>query len=215
VQGILAALLVRECDGLGQRVGVSLLQALLTAQAYRIICDPELLELPAFDDTVPYQAFRAQDGQWLVVAVVSAANWRALCESLGDAELAADPRFAANPERVEHRDELVPRLRDHFARRPARAWIELLEEAGVPCAPVQTLAELLADPATLAAGVIANVEHRTAGTLRTLGTPIDFSRTPARAGSPTPGLGEHTAEVLAELALDWRVAGPGQERLRQ
>jgi len=207
VQGVLAALLVRERHGVGQQIGVSLLEALLTAQAYRIICDPETLELPAFDDTVPYQAFRAADGGWLVVAVVSPANWQAFFRVLGDEDLAADARFATNPSRVEHRDQLIPRMEADFARRPRHEWIALLEARGVPCAPVQTLPELLADPALLATGVLADIVHPTAGTLRTLGTPIRFSRTRARVSGPAPRLGEHTDEVLASIEL---AAGDGR-----
>jgi crotonobetainyl-CoA:carnitine CoA-transferase CaiB-like acyl-CoA transferase len=199
VQGILAALLVRERDGVGQQIGVSLLEALLTAQAYRIICDPDTFELPAFDDTVPYQAFRAADGDWLVVAVVSPANWQALCRVLGDDELATDERFATNPLRVENRDQLIPRLDADFARRARGEWIALLEAGGVPCAPVQTLPDLLADPAMLVTGVLSDIAHPTAGTVRTLGTPIRFSRTPAKVGGPAPRHGEHTDEVLASL----------------
>ena len=200
VQGVLAALLVRERSGHGQRVDVSLLEGLLTAQAYRIICDPETLELPAFDDTVPYQAFRAADGDWLVVAIVSAANWRALCAALQDEELAADHRFATNPSRVEHREALLPRLEAHFARRGREAWLAALEDAGVPCAPVQRLTDLMADPAMLASGVLTELQHPAAGAVRTLGTPVRLSRTPARVGAPAPRLGEHTDEVLRELA---------------
>jgi crotonobetainyl-CoA:carnitine CoA-transferase CaiB-like acyl-CoA transferase len=199
VQGILVALLVRERHGVGQQIGVSLLEALLTAQAYRIICDPETFELPAFDDTVPYQAFRAADGDWLVVAVVSPANWQALCRVLRDEALAADARFATNPDRVEHRDQLIPRLETDFARRPRAEWIALLEAGGVPCAPVQTLPDLLADPAMVVTGVLADIQHPTAGTMRTLGTPIRLSGTPARVSGPAPRLGEHTDEVLASL----------------
>lgn len=201
VQGILAALLVRERTGAGQRVDVSLLEALLTAQAYRIICDPETLELPAFDDTVPYQAFEAADGRWLVIAVVSGANWRALCTALEDADLLADTRFATNPARVEHRDQLLPRLMDHFGRRPRHEWLKVLEQSGVPCAPVQTLQELMADDAMLATGVLADLQHPTAGTIRTLGTPVRLSAAPATLELPAPGLGQHTAEVLAGLPV--------------
>jgi crotonobetainyl-CoA:carnitine CoA-transferase CaiB-like acyl-CoA transferase len=201
VQGILAALLVRERQGVGQWIGVSLLEALLTAQAYRIICDPETFDLPAFDDTVPYQAFRAADGEWLAVAVVSPANWHALCRALGDEALAADERFATNPSRVEHSDDLIPSLEAAFRLRTRQEWIELLEAQGVPCAPVQTLPDLLADPAMLVTGVLTDIEHPTAGTIRTLGTPIRLSRTPARIGGAAPRLGEHTEEVLASLEL--------------
>lgn len=200
-QGILAALLVRERTGRGQRVDVSLLEALLTAQAYRIIADAEKLQLPAFDDTVPYQAFQAADGDWLVIAIVSPANWTALCEAIEAPELADDERFATNPARVEHRDELIPLLEARFSSRPRAEWLSILESAGVPCAPVQELTDLMADPAMLSTGVLADIDHPVAGRIRTLGTAIRFSETPARITSPAPRLGEHTQQVLAELGL--------------
>jgi crotonobetainyl-CoA:carnitine CoA-transferase CaiB-like acyl-CoA transferase len=201
VQGILASLFVRERNGRGQRVDVSLLEAILTSQAYRIICDPETMQLPAFDDTVPYQAFQAADGGWLVVAVVSSANWQALCAVLESPDLAADERFATNPQRVENREALIPRLQELFGRRVRREWIASLEQGGVPCAPVQTLPELMSDPAILETGVLTDMEHPDAGTIRVLGTPVRLSATPARVGRAAPRLGEHTAEVLRSLDL--------------
>lgn len=213
VQGILAALFVRERTGSGQRVDVSLLEALLTAQAYRIICDPETLELPAFDDTVPYQAFEARDGRWLAIAVVSAANWRALCTALGDEELAAAPEYATNPLRVENRESLIPRLQEDLLRRDRDEWLGILEAEGVPCAAVSELTDLMRDPAMLATGVLSEIRHPTAGTVRTLGTPLRFSETPARVGAAAPRLGEHTAEVLAELPLETREREACEEEL--
>jgi crotonobetainyl-CoA:carnitine CoA-transferase CaiB-like acyl-CoA transferase len=201
VQGILAALLVRERIGVGQRVDVSLLEAILTAQAYRIVCDPETMELPAFDDTVPYGAFRAADGRWLAIAVVSGANWRGLCAVLELPELIDDLRFATNPARVEHQEALQELLEARVAQRPAAAWLERLESAGVPCGPVQDLAELMQDPALLQAGVLAELVHPVAGRVRTLGTPVRLSATPSSVGRPAPLLGEHTEEVLREVGM--------------
>ena len=157
VQGILASLYVREKTGEGQRVDVSLLEAILTAQAYRVIVDPGVMELPAFDDTIPYQSFEASDGKWLAIAVVSKANWTALCQVLGLAELIDDERFHSNPARVDHRVELIPMLADRFATRPREEWLAELEAGGVPCAPVQELTDLMADPQMLSTGVLAEV----------------------------------------------------------
>lgn len=201
VQGILAALLVRERTGLGQHVQVSLLEAILSAQAYRIITDPKTFELPAFDDTVPYGAFQAADGAWLAVAVVSTANWQALCASLGADELADDARFATNPLRVEHRDELLPILEERFRALPRDEWLRILSEHGVPCAPIQELKDLMADRSLLETGVLVELEHPVAGTVRTLGPAIELSATPAKVELPAPTLGQHTAEVLEELDL--------------
>lgn len=198
VQGILAALIARARDGEGQRVDVSLLEGILTSQAYRIICDPESLELPGFDDTVPYRAFRASDGAWFVIAVVSPANWTALCDAIDDPRLTADDeRFLSNPLRVENRDALEPLLEDVFGLESQAVWLSRLEERGVPCAPVQTLEELLADPSLLSEGVLSDVVHPDAGAMRILGTPVRLSRSPARIGSPAPVLGEHTSELTS------------------
>ncbi|MCW3001392.1 MAG: hypothetical protein JWQ20_690 [Conexibacter sp.] len=201
VQGILAALLVRERTGQAQRVDVSLLEAILTAQAYRIVCDPQTMELPAFDDTVPYGAFQGGDGRWLAIAVVSAANWSGLCEVLILPELIDDPRFATNPARVEHRETLLGLLQARIAERPAAAWVQALEAAGVPCGPVQDLPDLMADPLLLETGVLTEIEHPVAGRVRTLGTPVRLSGTPSRVGRAAPLLGQHTDEVLAEIGM--------------
>lgn len=202
VQGILAALFVRERSGAGQRVEVSLLESILSSQAYRIICDPERLELPGWDDTVPYQAFQAKDGEWIAVAVVSPATWRALCAAIGLPALADDERFTTNPLRVDHRDELIPILDGEFATRSRADWLRTLDAAGVPCAPIQELRELMTDPSMLDAGVLTELDHPTAGRVRTLGPGIRLSRTPASVGTPAPRLGEHTAEILESLGID-------------
>ncbi len=202
VQGILAALYVRERTGKGQRIDVSLLEAILTAQAYRVICDPETMELPAFDDTIPYQAFEASDGKWLAIAVVSDANWAGLCEVLGLDDLIEDPRFSGNPSRVDNREVLIPLLSERVASRSRSDWLELLEARGVPCSAVQDLTDLMADPSMLAAGVLAEVEHPTAGKIRTLGPAIHFSQTPSRTSPAAPRLGEHTEAVLRDAGLD-------------
>jgi len=202
VQGILAALYVRERSGLGQKVEVSLLESILSSQAYRIICDPERLEFPGWDDTVPYQAFRAGDGEWMAVAVVSPATWRALCEALDRPELADDERFATNPLRVDNRGELIPALSAEFERRSREEWLGVLDARGVPCAPIQELKELMTDPMMLESGVLTELEHPTAGRVRTLGPGIHLSMTPARIGTPAPRLGEHTDEILASIGVE-------------
>jgi formyl-CoA transferase/CoA:oxalate CoA-transferase len=202
VQGILAALFVRERMGIGQRVEVSLLESILSSQAYRIICDPERLEFPGWDDTVPYQAFSAGDGEWMAVAVVSPATWRALCAAIGLDSLADDERFATNPLRVDNRDELIPILAGEFAKRTRDDWLEALDAAGVPCAPIQELRELMTDPSMLDSGILTELEHPTAGRIRTLGPGIRLSVTPAGVDTPAPRLGEHTAEILESVGIE-------------
>ncbi|MCB0877238.1 MAG: CoA transferase [Solirubrobacterales bacterium] len=202
VQGILAALYVRERTGAGQRVEVSLLESILSSQAYRIICDPERLEFPGWDDTVPYQAFAADNGEWMAVAVVSPATWKALCTAIGRSELADDERFATNPLRVDNRDELIPILDAEFSKRSRPDWLQTLDAAGVPCAPIQELRELMTDPLMLKSGVLTELEHPTAGRVRTLGPGIRMSHTPASVGTPAPRLGEHTTEILESIGME-------------
>ena len=202
VQGILAALYVRERTGAGQRVEVSLLEAILSSQAYRIICDPQRLEFPGWDDTVPYQAFEAGDGEWMAVAVVSPATWKALCGAIDLPELADDQRFVTNPLRVDNRDQLIPILNGEFAKRSRSKWLHILDRAGVPCAPIQELQELMTDPLMLESGVLTELEHPSAGRVRTLGPGIRLSKTPATVAMPAPRLGEHTEEILDSIGMD-------------
>jgi crotonobetainyl-CoA:carnitine CoA-transferase CaiB-like acyl-CoA transferase len=202
VQSSLAALLARVRDGVGQRVEVTLLEALTAAQGYRIISPAEKTMLPGFDDTVPYGAFEAQDGQWLVLAVVSPGNWRDLCEAIERPDLAADPRFVSNPSRVEHREALLSELAATFGKRDRVEWLEVLGARGVPVGPVRTVEDLVDDSDLIDRGTIVRVEHPTAGALRTMGSPLHLARTPVTVGPPAPLLGQHTSEILGEAGFD-------------
>jgi crotonobetainyl-CoA:carnitine CoA-transferase CaiB-like acyl-CoA transferase len=202
-QGILAALLARgRDDGRGQRVEISLYEALVAAQGYRMVSGLERVELPAWDDTVPNGAFRGSDGRWLVLTVATARNWAALCAALGRPDMVADARFATNALRVEHKGELMPQLEAAFATRPAAAWLASLGEAGVPSGPVRAVEEVITDESLERSGVIVRSDHALAGTIRTMGSALHLDRTPVRAVGATPVLGQHTREVLAELGLD-------------
>jgi len=97
---------------------------------------------------------------------------------------------------------LIPLLSERVASRSRNEWLELLEARGVPCSAVQDLTDLMADPSMLAAGVLAEVEHPTAGKIRTLGPAIHFSQTPSRTSPAAPRLGEHTEAVLRDAGLD-------------
>lgn len=201
VQGILAALMARERDGVGQRVEVTLFDALIAAQGYRMISRADRVELPAWEDVCPYQAFRGADGGWFVVAVVSQANWEALCRCLGREDLLLDARFADNASRVEHRDALVPELERAFASRPSGEWLRLLTQAGVPAGPVRTVEDLFTDPHVLSSKALVEADHPTAGRVLTMGTALRLSRTPPVVAGAAPLLGQHTREVLREVGL--------------
>ena len=141
---------------------------------------------------VPYQAFDAADRPF-IVAVGNDAQWRRLCAAIGAEELLADERFATNPGRVEHREDVVAALAARFRARPASDWLGMMEAAGVPCAPVQTVGEALADPA--AGNALWPMLGASYGAVPTVASPLRFSRTPAALRDPAPALGEHTAQI--------------------
>ena len=202
---ILAALRERERSGRGQRVEVALFDAALAglvnvAQGALVTGNEPRRWGNAHPTIVPYQPFDAADRPF-AVAVGNDAQWRKLCEAIGAADLGADERFATNPGRVEHRGELVETLSRRFAARTAGEWLAVMEAAGVPCAPVQTVGEALADPVLTGRGGTWEMEGETYGTVRTVPSPLRFSRTPAAQRRPAPALGEHT-----DAAVDWEAA---------
>ncbi len=196
---ILAALRERDRSGRGQRVEVALFDSALAGlvnvgQAALVTGREPRRWGNAHATIVPYQAFHAADRPF-VLAVGNDAQWRRCCAALGLDALAADPRFATNPLRVEHRDTLVAMLAQRLRERPAAEWLDALEAAGVPCAPVQGVREALHDPAFAGRGGLWEMEGPTFGRTASVGSPIRFSRTPVALRRPPPGLGEHTAEV--------------------
>ncbi|HEU0299077.1 MAG TPA: CoA transferase, partial [Longimicrobium sp.] len=152
---------------------------------------------------VPYQAFDGADRAF-VVAVGNDAQWRRLCAAIGADDLAADARFATNPGRVENRDEVAGALARRFRARPAAEWLGMMEAAGVPCAPVQSVREALADP-VLAERGLWPMRGPTFGEVPTVASPLRFSRTPAGLRDPAPALGEHDGEVAR---MGWDAFGP-------
>jgi crotonobetainyl-CoA:carnitine CoA-transferase CaiB-like acyl-CoA transferase len=205
---ILAALREREASGRGQRVEVSLFDSALAGlvnvtQAVLVTGKEPRRWGNAHVTIVPYQAFDAADRP-LVVAVGNDAQWRKLCTAMGADDLLADERFATNPGRVEHRDQVVAALAERFRARPASAWLEMMESAGVPCSPVQTVGEALADPVLTARDGLWPMQGASYGSTSTVASPLRFSRTPPSLRDPAPALGEHTDDVAR---LGWKAFG--------
>jgi formyl-CoA transferase len=200
---ILAALHRRDRTGRGEEIETSLLQA---AVALLINVAGNYLvsgEVPgrwgnAHPNIVPYQTFATADGH-LNVAVANDGLWRTFCRVLGEPAWADDPAYATNGARTANRERLVPLLAARFATLPSATWLERLEEAGLPCGPVHTVAQALADPAVHHLKMVQEVEHPTLGSLRLLGIPFTLEGSPLTIRRPPPRLGEHTAEVLAEM----------------
>lgn len=198
--GILAALAERERSGLGQHVDLALLDvtaATLANQATNYLVggiNPARLG-NAHPNIVPYQSFVARDGH-LIVAVGNDAQFRRFAAVLGRPELADDERFASNRDRVKHREQLVPLLQAALLERDKGEWLELLERAGVPAGPINTVAEVFDEPQLRAREMRVKVPHPDNPELELVGNPIKLSRTPVSYRRPPPRLGEHTDEVL-------------------
>lgn len=197
---IVAALFARERRGIGQKIETSLLEAevacLINAGSNYLLGG----EIPgrwgnAHPSIVPYQSFKTRDS-FLVVGVASEGIWRRFCHVIERPELADDARFAKNPKRVEHRTELISVLTDLFLERDTSTWITLLGDAGIPCAPVQTIDQVFGSPQVHHREMLVQVQHPTAGTLPMAGLPVKLSATPASIRLAPPLLGQHSEEVL-------------------
>ncbi len=200
--GILAALRSREQTGKGQMVDTSLLEAGAIQTYWQSAITLATGESPgpmgsAHPLNAPYQAFEASDG-WIVVGGANETNWRRLVQLLGVPELAEDPRFETNAQRMAHLKELEAALNEQFRRRSAADWLAALEEAGVPAGPVYEIDEMHHDPQIQARDMVVEVEHSTLGRVKTLGLPIKFSDTPGGPRWGAPLLGQHTRAVLGE-----------------
>jgi formyl-CoA transferase len=199
-KAIVAALFAREQLGVGQKIDTSLLEAEVACLIN--VGSNYLIEgkIPgrwgnAHSSIVPYQSFKTADG-YVVIGIASEGIWRRFCRAIGRSELADDPRFAKNSDRVENREVLIAALAEIFLGRETGAWMKLLNEAEIPCAPVQTIDQVFKAPQVLHREMLVKVEHPTAGTVPMAGIPVKFSATPASIRLPPPTLGQHTEEVL-------------------
>jgi formyl-CoA transferase/CoA:oxalate CoA-transferase len=203
--GILTALYQKQLTGRGQYIDASMLDgqvSWLTYQAQRYWATGKV---PARSGAghgliVPYQAIETADG-FMNIAVGNENLWRAFTGAMGLEQLTDDPRFAANPARVEHKRELLDILEPLFKSRPSAHWTELLDWAGVPCGPIYTIDQVVSDPQVLARDMVTEVSHPEYGTVNMLGFPLKLSETPARQPSAPPALGEHTDEILQGLGM--------------
>jgi crotonobetainyl-CoA:carnitine CoA-transferase CaiB-like acyl-CoA transferase len=206
---VLAALVGRgavaggEARASGQRIDISLLGATLAslvnqAQNAFVTGGAPVRRGNAHPNIVPYETFDTADRP-IAVAVGSERQWPRFCEALGLADLAADPRFAANGDRVEHRAELRPILAARFLERDRAAWLAALEAAEVPCGPIRDIVEAFASPEAAALGMTVEQEHPAWGVIRQVGVPFALSATPATIRTPPPTLGQDTDTILAEI----------------
>ncbi len=203
--GVLTALAAREKSGRGQHVDVSLFESAVSFGVYEAASYFATGETPrklgqAHRGSAPYQIFQTQDG-WIALGASSQNLWRKAIKVLGCEELADDPRFREKADRVRNNEALVELLQERLRQHPSAYWFERLDAEGIPVGPVMNHAEVFADPQIRAREMVVEVDHPSAGRGRTLGIPVKLSETPGAVRRPAPRLGEHTAEVLAELGL--------------
>ena len=201
---LLSALRHRDSTGEGQQVDVGLLDVQVSwlanvASNYlvggRI---PQRLGT-AHPNSVPYQVFPTADG-FIIIAANNDGQFGRFCRAAGTPELLEDPDFASNALRVRNRHRLIPLIEEVTRTRGTDTWMEALESAGVPCAPVNTIDRVFADPQVEARGMQIRMPHPLAGEdVRLVGSPIRLSRTPVGYRRAPPILGQHTDEVLAEV----------------
>jgi len=201
---ICAALAGRSRTGEGSRIDVSLRDGLVAVQAgwnalaFTLDGQPERTGT-ASPFLAPNQIFETADGL-LALAVVSDSHFSRLCSLLGRPALA--DRYPTNADRMQHRTELTSTLTETLASRTAREWVAILGEAGLPVGRVLTLPEVWDDPQIIHNQMIVEYHHPVAGTIRSVGSPIQLEGTPTRSGMRPPLLGEHTREVLEALERD-------------
>jgi crotonobetainyl-CoA:carnitine CoA-transferase CaiB-like acyl-CoA transferase len=206
VYGILSALLARERTGEGQHVDTSLFEAGLGLSVWEATEHFYTGRVPkptgsAHRLSAPYQAFRTSDGH-ITVGADGDRHWPLFCAELGVPELADDPRFATNADRLRHLPELVPLIEERTLRHSRDHWLERLERLGIPAGPINSVPEALADPQAVAREMVVELEHPRAGRIRALGPVVKLSGTPATIRRTAPALGEHTTEVLGEVGID-------------
>jgi crotonobetainyl-CoA:carnitine CoA-transferase CaiB-like acyl-CoA transferase len=201
--GILTALRARDVTGRGQFVDIAMQDAMISAMSSNYMSYLGSLKVPrplgsAFPTVVPYRVFEASDRPFSI-AVGSEKLWVTFCAAIGRADLAADPRFDSNAQRVRNRPELEVILGAVFRERSMADWVERMRSAGIPCSPVKTFEEVSQDPQAALRNMFPTVECPVVGPHRVTGPAVKLSETPARVGAPAPALGEHTAQVIRDL----------------
>jgi crotonobetainyl-CoA:carnitine CoA-transferase CaiB-like acyl-CoA transferase len=219
---ILAALRHAERTGEGQWIDMALLDTQVAMLAnlganYLVSGNVPGRAGNAHQNIVPYQVFETAPGpagkDYLILAVGNDNQFAKFCEVAGRPELASDPRFAKNQDRVRNRAVLVPMLEDVLRTRTKAQWLPQLEAAKVPCGAINSLAEVFADPQVSERGMVTNWQHPAQPDLRLVSSPMKLSATPVRADLPPPLLGQHTDEVLAEwLGYDKACIGELREK---
>ncbi len=203
--GVVAALHEREKSGWGQMLDISMLDcqvAILENAFVRYFATGEIPKPTGtrHPSATPFQAFPTRDG-WLVLALSWGVEnqWELLCATIGRLDLIDDPRFDAPALRTEHHAELEPILNEVLRRKTTAEWLQEFDAIGLPCGPLNDIAQAAEHPQVLARQMLVEVEHPRIGSLKVPDTPVKLSRTAGGIKGPPPALGQHTYEVLSTL----------------
>ena len=202
---ILGTLRVRDRDGQGQHIDVSLLESAIALEAWETSSYFATGEVPkplgsAHRINAPYQAVRTKDG-YITIGATTPGNWQSFAAALGIAHLSDDERFKTGTLRRKNYKELASLIEEVTTTDASEHWYRLLEQAGVPCGVLYTLDQMLEDEHVKARGLVRELEHTALGKVRAVGSPVRPSRTPMRLERAGPLLGEHTRELLEELGV--------------
>ncbi|MBU3577895.1 CaiB/BaiF CoA-transferase family protein [Polynucleobacter sp. UK-Kesae-W10] len=204
---ILAAVVHRDQTGEGQYIDMSLLDTQIAVMANVASAYLSSGEVPrrlgnASSTIVPYQTFPTSDG-WIIVAAGNDGQFRHFVSAGGEEHLADNPRYSSNPLRVQHRHELVPLLEAMTRKKTKAKWISLLEQAKVPCGPINNFKEVFENEQVISRKIEQDIAHPGTGSMKLVASPMKLSKTPTEIRMPPPMLGQHTDEILQEqLKLD-------------
>jgi len=213
--GVLAAYIAREKTGKGQHIDTSLLDCsvalgLIDGSDYLASGEVPLPLASAHRRIAPHGAFKTKDGYITIAADAAPRTWKTLCQILGKGEMEHHPQLADNTLRRQHLPLLIEQIEEATTQRESAFWLERLNDAGIPCGPVQNYDQVFRHPQVLARQLLVENRHPIAGKVRMVGKPLKFSDTPTLDLAPSPGLGQHSQEILQELGYT-----PGEiERLR-
>lgn len=202
--GILSAYIQRLRTGVGQHVETSLLEAGVALSVWEATEYFTTGEIPqptgsAHRMSAPYQAFRCRDG-YITIGGANQRSWERLCRAIGLEALLSRQEFSTDGDRANRRDELAKIIETVTKTQPRSHWLRVLEKAEVPCGSINTYPEVFTHPQVLARDMLQYIDHPVGGRIAQLGPAVKFSGSPGQIRRPAPRLGEHTKEVLRELA---------------
>ncbi|KAJ3113335.1 hypothetical protein HK100_002020 [Physocladia obscura] len=202
---IMAALVARANTGTGQKIDVSLLESQVSAlsnvaHAYLIGGAEAKRQGTEHASIVPYQSFPTDDGH-IVLGAGNDSQFHKLTAAIGAPYLSADDRYTTNQLRVKNRDPLISEISKILSKHDTAHWVAVLKPIGIPCGPVNNIAQTFAHPQVVHRDMVAEVVHPTAGAIKLVGVPVKFSDSVPQIRVPPPLLGQHTDEVLGELGF--------------